>query len=255
MVFFIGLISGIFGGLVGLGGAGIMIPLMTRLAGLTQHQVHGTSLVAVVFAGVSGGMAYAQKGFVDWRAVLILAVAASVTARFGARYCVSLPGWKLRKFFGIFLIVVSALLFGKPLLDALTFSPLTGLWKDLSLVVIGLATGFIAGLLGIGGGVLMVPAMVLITGMTQHIAQGSSLFCLMAAGTVGAYTHWRKGNVVLRILLGLVSGIVLGAYLGGSVANFLPEEVLRTLFAVVLILLGVDLIRKSPLRKNDSREE
>ena len=83
MSFLIGLISGIFGGLVGLGGGVIMIPLMTRLLGISQASAHGTSLAIVIFAGLSGACAYALEGTVDFTAALILAVTASFTARVG----------------------------------------------------------------------------------------------------------------------------------------------------------------------------
>ena len=100
MSFLIGLIAGLFGGLVGLGGGVVMIPLMTRLLGIPQASAHGTSLAVVVFAGLSGAWAYAIEGAVDFSAALILAVTASLTARLGARYCASLPEWKLKRYFG-----------------------------------------------------------------------------------------------------------------------------------------------------------
>ena len=86
MSFLIGLISGIFGGLVGLGGGIVMVPLLSRFLTIAQQKIHGTSLVAVVFAGISGAAAYAVNGTVDYRAALILAVTASMMARMGARY-------------------------------------------------------------------------------------------------------------------------------------------------------------------------
>ena len=104
MSFLIGLISGIFGGLVGLGGGVVMIPLMTRLLGISQASAHGTSLAIVIFAGLSGACAYAMEGTVDFTAALILAVTASLTARVGARYCASLPEWKLKRYFGCVLL-------------------------------------------------------------------------------------------------------------------------------------------------------
>jgi hypothetical protein len=243
--FLIGLISGIFGGLVGLGGGTIMVPLISRFFRLAQQSVHGTSLVAVVFAGLSGAAAYAVNGSVDYRAALILAVTASLMARVGARYCVRLPGWKLRRYFGFFLIIMSLLLIGKPFFGTMSAHPLTGWEKDLSLAVIGLATGFIAGLLGIGGGAFTVLAMVFIVGTNQYIAQGCSLLALVPAGAVGAYTHWRHGNIVLSILPGLIGGIILGAFTGGMFANILPENILRILFGAVLVGLGIEMIRRS----------
>jgi uncharacterized membrane protein YfcA len=245
MSFLIGLISGIFGGLVGLGGGTVMVPLISRILKLTQQSVHGTSLVAVVFAGLSGAAAYALNGAVDYRAALILAVSASLMSPVGARYCVKLPGWKLKRYFGFFLIIMSLLLIGKPFVGGMFANPLSGWEKDLSLVVIGLATGFLAGLLGIGGGAFTVLAMVFIVGMNQYIAQGCTLLALVPAGTVGAYTHWRHGNIVLSILPGLIGGILLGAFAGGIFANILPENILRIVFAAVLLLLGIGMIRQS----------
>jgi uncharacterized protein len=243
--FLIGLISGIFGGLVGLGGGTIMVPLISRFLRLAQQRIHGTSLVAVVFAGLSGAAAYALNGTVDYRAAMILAVTASLMARVGARSCARLPGWKLRRYFGFFLIIMSLLLIGKPFFGGMSAHPLTGWEKDLSLVAIGLASGFIAGLLGIGGGAFTVLAMVFIVGMNQYIAQGCTLLALVPAGAVGAYTHWRHGNIAFSILPGLIGGIILGAFVGGLFANILAEDILRIFFATVLVWLGIEMIRRS----------
>lgn len=252
MSFLIGLIAGVFGGLVGLGGGVIMIPLMTRLLRFPQARAHGTSLVIVVFAGLAGSVAYFQAGNVNIAAALILAVTASATARMGARYCLNILEWKLKRYFGCILLAAAAFLIAKPYLYAAAVSPLSG-WAAVSaLAATGLATGFISGLLGIGGGAFMTAAMVLFVGMGQHASQGSSLLSMVPAGAVGAYTHWRHGNVVTGVLAGLAAGIVIGALLGGTIANVLPEQTLRIVFAVVLTWLGVDLIRKSRLPDDES---
>jgi len=245
MSFLIGLIAGIFGGLVGLGGGVVMVPLMTRLLGISQASAHGTSLAVVVFAGLSGACAYAMEGTVDYKAALILAVTASLTARAGARCCAVLPAWKLKRYFGCILLVASALLVAKPHLGAMAIMSLTGWPAIAALAATGLATGFIAGLMGIGGGAFMIAGMVLFVGMGQHIAQGSSLLSMVPAAAVGSYTHWRHGNVITKFLPGLAFGVIIGAFLGGIAANHLPEQTLRVIFAVVLTWLGVDLIRKS----------
>lgn len=244
MSFFIGLISGLFGGLIGLSGGVILVPLMVRVLSLAQHRVHGTSLIAVVCSGLSGAVAYAVNGSVEMSSALILAIGASLTARLGVRCCTALPEWKLMRYFGFFLILTSFLLAGKPFFGVMTTDPLTGLPKGIALMAIGLVTGFLSGMLGIGGGVVMVPAMVLVVGMSQHIAQGCSLICLIPAGAIGAYSHFRRGNIVTGVLPGLVAGIMVGAYLGGTFANFLSEYFLGAVFAVVLVFLGVDLIRQ-----------
>jgi uncharacterized membrane protein YfcA len=90
---------------------------------------------------------------------------------------------------------------------------LTGAPAIAALAVTGLATGFIAGLLGIGGGAFLIAGMVLFVGMNQHIAQGSSLLSMVPAAAVGSWTHWRHGNVVTSILPG-PPPIIIGAFLG-----------------------------------------
>jgi len=255
MSFLIGLIAGVFGGLVGLGGGVVMIPLMTRFMAIPQARAHGTSLVIVVFAGLAGSLAYFRAENVNVPAALILAASASLTARLGARYCLSLLEWKLKRYFGCLLLAASAFLIAKPYLYAAAVSPLSGWAAVFALAATGLATGFISGLLGIGGGAFMTAAMVLFVGMGQHTAQGSSLLSMVPAGAVGAYTHWRHGNVATGVLTGLAAGIVIGAFLGGTVANVLPEQTLRIIFAAVLTWLGVDLIRKSRLPDDESYEK
>jgi uncharacterized membrane protein YfcA len=251
MNFLIGLASGFFGGLIGLGGGVIMIPLLVRFYKFSQHQAHGTSLMALIFTGLAGAIAYYRQGSVDLVAVLILAAAAMVTARFGALYAHSLPEWKLKQAFGIFLIFVSLLLLIKPWLAHLSLlsHPATGLGKVLALLASGAAAGFISAMMGVGGGAVMVPALVLLVGLSQYAAQGSSLAVMVPSATVGALTHWRLGNVVTGILPGLIAGILLGAFLGGSAAHLISEAHLRLIFAAVLIWLGLRDIRGAQRKK------
>jgi uncharacterized membrane protein YfcA len=234
----IGLTAGLFGGLVGLGGGIVMIPLMVRFAGLRQHQAHGTSLVALVFTGLAGAATYAGRGSIDVAAALSLAVPAMATARLGARHAHSLPEWKLKRAFGGFLLLVTALLLLKPYIAGASV-PAVGFAKVSVLVATGAFTGFLSGMMGVGGGSLMVPAMVLLTGFPQALAQGSSLLAMIPAGTAGAHQHWQLGNVVRRLVPGLVPGVIVGAWLGGSLALRLTDETLRLAFAAVVVYTGV----------------
>jgi len=250
--FFIGLVAGAFGGLVGLGGGVVMIPLMVRFFQLSQVQAHGTSLMALIFTGAAGAVTYYLKGSVDILAAMLLAAAAIFTARFGALYANSLPEWKLKKAFGIFVILVSLILLSKPYYAHFSH-PVGGWVKVAVLLASGAVAGFLSGMMGVGGGSIMVPALVLAVGLTQHAAQGSSLLAMVPAGSVGAFTHWRLGNVVTRLLLGLILGIILGTYLGGTLAHLLSEAALRVIFAVVLIGMGIRDISSS--RKLQQREQ
>lgn len=107
----IGLLAGILGGLLGIGGGIVMIPLMVGFLKVTQHRAHGTSLAAMVFIGLIGAATYALQGSVDFLASVLLATTAILTAHIGARHASSLPEWKLRRSFGAFVVLVSILLF------------------------------------------------------------------------------------------------------------------------------------------------
>lgn len=241
--FVIGVLGGFFGGLVGLGGGIVMIPLMTGLAKLTQHKAHGTSLLAIVFTSLAGAATYYHHGAADWIVAVMLAVTAIVTARVGALYAHSLPEKKLKKAFGYFLVFVSISLLVKGFLPAAGQEP--ALWTRLLIfLATGAGTGFLSGMLGVGGGMVMIPPMVILAGMPQHLAQGTSLLAMVPVSVTGAWTHHRLGNVEADLALGLIAGALVGGYLGGTTANLLPDLYLKLIFATITIYMAWRYIRR-----------
>lgn len=234
--------GGFFGGLVGVGGGVIMIPLMTWLAKSTQHQAHGTSLVAIVFTGLVGAGTYFFHGTVDWTAALVLSTSAIITARYGALYAHSLPEKKLRKGFGVFLISVSLILLARRFLLEIHLDPVWWV-KGVAFLLAGAVSGFVSGLMGVGGGGIMIPLMVLLAGMDQHLAQGTSLLVMVAAGMTGALTHYRLGNVLSEIVWGLALGAMVGGVLGATAANLLSDHYLTLVFCGVGIWMGFRMVR------------
>jgi uncharacterized membrane protein YfcA len=117
-----------------------------------------------------------------------------------------------------------------------------------TLLAIGLAAGFLAGLLGVGGGILLVPAMVLLLGFDQHVAQGTSLVVIVPAAMIGTWTHYRRGTIRPRDALLVAAGGVIGAVIGSLSALSLDDELLRRLFAVVLVVVAVRMLvpKRSP---------
>jgi uncharacterized membrane protein YfcA len=241
--FIIGLSGGLLGGLIGIGGGIIMIPLMTRLANLTQIQAHGTSLMAVVFTGLIGAGTYFLHGTVDWQAALLLTVTAVLTARYGALFANSLPEKKLKKAFGIFLVTISLFLLVKSSILGIIHRP--AWWvQAVAYLFTGAITGFVSGMMGVGGGGIMIPLMVLLAGLNQHTAQGTSLLVMVPAGLSGALTHYRLGNVQTTIVGGMVMGAMAGGYLGASAANLLSGSTLTIIFCVLGIWMGIRYIRR-----------
>ncbi len=117
------------------------------------------------------------------------------------------------------------------------------------LLAIGLSAGLLAGLLGIGGGVVIVPAMVLLAGFDQHVAQGTSLLVIIPSAILGSVTHYRHGRFTVRDAALLAAGGVIGALAGSVTALSLDEGLLRRLFAVLILVVAVRLLlslRRAP---------
>jgi uncharacterized membrane protein YfcA len=242
----VGLVAGIMGGLVGVGGGVIMIPLMTEILRFRQQEAHGTSLVAVVFTAVAGAFIYYRYGSADVPASALLAAMALCTVRFGAKYSCILPEWKLKRYFGIFFMLMALILLLKPYLPHVVegASPIWIRWGVLA--VLGILTGFVSGMMGVGGGIFMVPMMVIFAGIAQHTAQGISLLAMIPASAVGAWTHWKAGNTRKKLLPGLIVGVLVGVYGGGSFAHVMPENGLRLVFAALMFYTATRYLRAKP---------
>jgi uncharacterized membrane protein YfcA len=121
-------------------------------------------------------------------------------------------------------------------------------------IAIGLAAGVVAGLLGVGGGVLFVPGLVLFLGLDQHHAEATSLLAIVPVAIVGTYRQDRYGNVVRRdaLLLGLLS--LAGAAAGVALANNLSGAVLRDAFAALMLLVAAQLVQRARVDRDGPKK-
>jgi uncharacterized membrane protein YfcA len=107
------------------------------------------------------------------------------------------------------------------------------------ILLVGLVVGLVSGVVGIGGGVLFVPALIWLLGMNQYKAQGTSLAALLAPVGIFAFLeYYRKGNADLRVGLLLAAGFMVGGYFGAVGAQHIPELWLRRIFAITLVVIG-----------------
>lgn len=235
-----------FGGLIGLGGGVVIVPLLVSWVGLSQHAAHATSLVAVVFTGLLGGLAYATGGAIDWNVALIVAVTSTLFAALSASFAARISAARLRRIFGILLIVVAVIL---PFGSQIAAGGIPGFLQLPAGLLAGALAGILAGLLGVGGGSVVVPLLILVFGFDQHLAQGTSLAIMIPAGISGAIIHLRKGSINLGVLPGLIPGVALGAFLGGRTALGIPELPLQLGFAAFMIWTGIRYLRPAAPRK------
>nr|WP_321270308.1 sulfite exporter TauE/SafE family protein [uncultured Tolumonas sp.] len=109
----------------------------------------------------------------------------------------------------------------------------------IGLIVIGLSAGLLSGLFGIGGGILIVPALVYLLGFTQKLATGTSLAILLPpVGIAAVWEYYRHGNVDLRAALIIAIMVLVGSWLGARVASQVDAKLLKTLFGIFLVILG-----------------
>ena len=113
----------------------------------------------------------------------------------------------------------------------------------LILLAIGVVTGVMAGMLGIGGAVVMVPALVFIMGFSQQMAQGTSLAVMLPPiGLIAAYNYWKAGQVNLKFALILAVAFLIGSYFGSKLALNLPQPVLKKIFGILLLLVAARML-------------
>lgn len=236
-----GLVTGLVGGLLGIGGGIVLIPMLTAWAGFDQHSAHGTGIVAVAFTALVGVVVYGRGEAIDLVAALQITLVALPATVLAARYSPRVSAEVLRRLFGIFVILVALVL---PFRDLVGSGDLV-LGGGMSvMLVIGAASGVISGLLGVGGGSVLVPSLVMVTGFAQQLAQGTSLAVILPSSSAGALVHARLGHVRSRALPPILLGTLCGSWAGAAGAIALPGQALRIIFSAVLLFMGIRFVRR-----------
>ncbi|MBA3628767.1 MAG: sulfite exporter TauE/SafE family protein [Actinobacteria bacterium] len=113
----------------------------------------------------------------------------------------------------------------------------------LGILVVGIVTGILSALLGVGGGIVMVPFMVLVLGLGQQLAEGTSLLVIIPTAVAGVLAHRRSGYLSVRVGLMVGAGGVAGSFFGARLALVTPDDVLQKVFGIVLAIAGARLLR------------
>ncbi len=236
----IGVVAGFLSGFFGVGGGTVIVPALVFFAGFGQRLATGTSLAAIVFPAIAGLIGYAQTGHVDWIAGLLIAAGAIVGAQIGSWLLHKLPVTVLRWIFVGFLFVVGIqLLFTVP--DRTAVFELTPVLGVL-LVVLGFVTGILAGLIGVGGGIIVVPVLTVFFGVSDLVAKGTSLFMILPTSASGTVSNLKRKNADLPAAL-VIGGVAAAASIGGvAVAQVSDPQVASILFGIFVVLLIVRMV-------------
>ncbi|XPP26729.1 MAG: sulfite exporter TauE/SafE family protein [Leucobacter sp.] len=247
----LGAATGLLSGLFGIGGGVILVPLLTLLLRFPQRLAAGTSVAAILPAAVVGGIGYGLQGNVDWIAAACLAAGIIGGAQLGAYLLSRIPTMFLRWMFMAFLLgVIVSLWFVVPQRDdVIPMSILTGAL----LVVTGFVTGVLSGLLGVGGGVVVVPVLMFFFGASDLIAKGTSLIMLIPGSISGTLGNLRRGNIDVRaaLILGITAGALspFGAIFAARIEPFWSNAAFSVLLAFILVQMLVKTLRSGKRRE------
>lgn len=240
-----GLGIGVLASMLGIGGGIFMVPLLL-LSGLvpTTQAAVGTSIAGVTFTSLSSSFAYLRRREVRVRLGLLVMPGALAGAWLGAYLSQHISSHWLAITFGLFLLYpAGVMLMGRQPKELFSSSGHRRAHLALGSLV-GLVAGFTSGLLGLGGGTVMVPALMLTLGLDIRAAVATSLFIMVPSAALATSRHALAGNTHWGLALPLIVGIVIGAQLGPHLGGKLPRRRLRQLFALVLLYAAVNMILK-----------
>ncbi|ABE65183.1 protein of unknown function DUF81 (plasmid) [Nitrobacter hamburgensis X14] len=238
-------IVGLVLGLVGGGGSILAVPLLVYVVGVkSPHVAIGTSAIAVSMSALGNLFAHSRAGNVKWRCAFAFAAAGVIGALAGSQAAKALDGQKLLALFGVVMIVVGSMMLRKRQSGENDDVHLTAeSAKELLplLLGIGFAVGVFSGFFGIGGGFLIVPGLILATGMPLTSAIGTSLVAITAFGAATAASYAWSGfvdwAVAALFVLGGLAGGVAGMRAGQVLAK--SKRTLNIVFASLVIAVGV----------------
>lgn len=261
---FIGFSSAFIGSLIGLGGGIILVPtilLLTNTTDLfswaTPQVIVGTSLITMVFTGLSSTLGYLRLRRIDLKTGAIFLTGSLPGGIFGSWINQYIDAEQFSLYFGILMIFILSLLFldrdkisrKRDLSDVQNVRTFTIEGKIyrykvnvIPAFVLAFFVGALSGLFGIGGGTISVPAMMLIFGIPVQIAIGTSMFMIFFISSVSTITHIFLGNIIFTYAISFIIGAYLGGTLGTRTSQYLKGNVLEWLLRIVILIAAIQLI-------------
>ncbi len=233
-------------GLLGSGGSILTVPVLIYLLGQDEKTAIAGSLFIVGSIALAGSAQFLRVGFIDWRSVVTFGIPGMIGTWLGALLATWVPGIVQLALFAVVMLLASYLMLKPPDLAAASGAP-RALWKIAS---DGLIVGIITGLVGVGGGFLIVPALVLLGGLSMHRAVATSLVIIALKSYSG---FWKYLDVLESqslsldwTALGVVTALgIAGSFVGARLAKRLDQETLRKWFGIFLIVMGLYILGRS----------
>ncbi|WP_242491798.1 sulfite exporter TauE/SafE family protein [Actinomyces minihominis] len=236
----IGLVAGFLSGMFGVGGGILIVPGLVLVLHFGHRLASGTSLAAIVPLALVGVISYALNGSLSLVAALLVVLGSVVGAQIGTRLLQKIPTRPLQIGFAVFIVVVIVSLF---LVVPTRGEELAITWTmAIALVILGIITGILSGLLGVGGGVIIVPALMLLFGASDLVARGTSLLIMIPTALAGTLSNLRAKNVDISAALAVGLPACVTTFLGSMVAVAVSPALANTLFAIFLVFVAAQML-------------
>ncbi|WP_018411348.1 sulfite exporter TauE/SafE family protein [Methyloversatilis thermotolerans] len=245
-MFPLGAAVGFFGGLFGIGGGVIAVPLFALAFGMDQALAQGTALVMMVPNLIVAWWRYQQRHPVPWRHVFAIALLASLTTAISAHFAARLDPLLLRALFGAFMFLLALSMCRRPPVGSdptcRNADPRQARLPGSLLPCVGVVGGSSMGLLGIGGGLLATPLFVRLFGQRQTVAQSLALALVTPSSVVALASYAQAHKVDWQIGLPLAVGGLFTVSAGVALAHRLPERRMQQLFAMLLFASALPML-------------
>lgn len=244
IVLALAVLIGVSLGLLGGGGSILTVPILTIGAGMETKAAIASSLFVVAVTSGAGVIAHARAGRVDWRIGVVFGLAGMAGAFGGGRLAAYIPGNVLMVLFGLMMAATAIAMLRKP---RTVIAPVRRELPTKTIIIEGILVGIVTGLVGAGGGFLVVPALVLLGGLSMDRAVGTSLVVISMKSFAGLAGHLGHVSIDWPIVLAVTGLAIGGSFIGGALAGRIQPASLRRGFGVFVIVMAVVVLGKELL--------
>ncbi len=256
----------ILANMTGIEGGIIFVPLFILLFGLSPPEAAGVSMATMIFGLGAGSLAYARQKRIDYRLGLTLLAVSLPGTILGALLTPYIPAKTLELLLGLLLVPLGLRMISRRELGKLqpAIQESSHGWRRVWIdgggtefryfvrrlpfgLLIYFFVGFVAGLLGIGGGAIKVPTLILLLGLPPHVAVATSVFTMALTALGGGVTHGAIGHVLPMYVLYLVPGVVVGSQVGARLAKRTPPAFLTKLLGWIVVSIGFAILAKASM--------
>jgi len=260
-IFFVAVVVGMLGSMLGIGGGVLLIPIFTLFMGIPIKTAIGATIISVIATSSAAGAVYVGRGLTHTRLGMVLEVATTLGALAGGITAVLISPRVLQGIFGLVLLYVVYSMSRMPkeeaaatptgVLDTSFADPLTGAMVSYGVrnLPLGLGASFLAGnvsgLLGIGGGIIKVPVMVLVMGMPLKAAIATSNFMIGVTAATSALIYYGRGYINPQVAIPTALGILIGAQAGPRLGGRMRTMTLKRMFQGLLVIFAIQMLWKA----------